>query len=65
MLTYEQWRLLNEDFGGPYTLGLRSMQPVSGPVGGTGIDHEAVAAEEAELEEAKKGACKGIPNALV
>ena len=54
MLTYEQWRLLNEDFGGPYTLGVKSLQSVSGPIGGTGIDHEAAAEEEMELEEGKK-----------
>ena len=70
MLSYKQWRLLSEDFGGPYTLGLKSIQPVAGPVGGTGVDHAAVAAEEAELEAeaeleeakkcAKKCACKGM-----
>ncbi len=64
MLSFGQYKKLNENFGGPlggtFTLGLGKTSVVGGPVGATGIDWEAVKAEEAalELEEAKKCAKK-------
>lgn len=53
MLTYKEYKQLNESLYGAINLGIRSANTVAGPIGATGASEEVVNTEPS-LEEAKK-----------
>lgn len=53
MLTYKEYKQLNESLYGAINLGIKSANTVAGPIGATGASEEVVNAEPS-LEEAKK-----------